>query len=60
LSIGVGCLVPSAGVNLVTITDEALYRAKHLGRNRIELAETDSGTLAPDAEADPARAFVSS
>jgi diguanylate cyclase (GGDEF)-like protein len=55
LSIGVACLAPGAEAkhrDLVAAADKALYQAKHHGRNRTELAETDSGGLAPDAGAD--------
>ena len=51
LSIGVASLVPGAEAkhrDLVAAADEALYKAKHLGRNRTELAETDAGSLAAD------------
>ncbi len=54
LSIGVACLVPGIGANhqdLIAAADKALYQAKHLGRNRIALAETCSGSLAPDLDA---------
>ncbi|QWG19126.1 hypothetical protein KMZ68_04420 [Bradyrhizobium sediminis] len=34
--------------DLVAPADKALYNAKHLGRNRTELAETDAGSLAAD------------
>ena len=64
LSIGVACLVPGAEAkhrDLVAAADKALYKAKHLGRNRTEFAETDAGGLAPDTgaysrEASPAAA----
>ena len=32
--------------------DKALYKAKHRGRNRIELAETEADALAPETGAD--------
>jgi diguanylate cyclase (GGDEF)-like protein len=46
LSIGVASLVPGTKTkhhDLVAATDKALYSAKHRGRNRTELAETDAG-----------------
>ncbi len=54
MSIGVACLVPGMGEkhqDLIAAADKALYRAKHLGRNRTELAETDAGSLVPAADA---------
>lgn len=59
LSIGVACLVPDIGIkhqDLIAAADKALYQAKHLGRNRTELAETRGERLAPDADAYSARA----
>lgn len=60
LSIGAACMVPGPKTkhyDLVAATDAALYKAKHLGRNRTELAETEASSLAPEAGAD-ARAGV--
>jgi diguanylate cyclase (GGDEF)-like protein len=58
LSIGVACFVPGAEAkhhDLVAAADKALYQAKHLGRNRTELAETDAGSLAPSSSGNALR-----
>jgi diguanylate cyclase (GGDEF)-like protein len=43
ISIGIACLVPSSSTAytaLLAAADDALYRAKELGRDRIELSDT--------------------
>ena len=45
ISIGVATVVPDldgAVLSLLTLADQALYRAKHLGRNRVEAAAMES------------------
>jgi two-component system, chemotaxis family, response regulator WspR len=45
LSIGVACMSPRGSDNpdiLLTAADDALYRAKHAGRNRIETTDPDA------------------
>lgn len=45
LSIGVATMSPRGGENpdiLLSASDDALYRAKHAGRNRIEVAKPDA------------------
>jgi diguanylate cyclase (GGDEF)-like protein len=56
LSIGVACVTPNKKTRsreLVRLADEALYRAKHLGRNRTEVAAKapaePAATLLPDS-----------
>ena len=51
MSIGVACVMPSKHLKsseLVRLADEALYCAKHRGRNRTELAESPPADPAPD------------